>query len=61
MEILLRFLALILSYLGLIINYIFDFLQPRKAPDYPSIRNPLLLKSVIELVTELRRGEVIEY
>ncbi|KAL7727706.1 hypothetical protein ACLKA6_008044 [Drosophila palustris] len=58
MELLLRILALILSYLGLVINKVLDFVQTRTVPDYPSIRNPILLKSVIELVTELRRGEL---
>ncbi|XP_034488616.1 fatty-acid amide hydrolase 2-B [Drosophila innubila] len=58
MEIMLRVLALILSYLGFLVNMILDFLKPRKSPDFPPIRNPLLLKSVLELVTELRRGEL---
>uniref|UniRef100_A0A6P4F7I1 LOW QUALITY PROTEIN: fatty-acid amide hydrolase 2-B-like n=1 Tax=Drosophila rhopaloa TaxID=1041015 RepID=A0A6P4F7I1_DRORH len=29
-----------------------------RKPKYPGIRNPLLKKSVVELVTQLRRGEI---
>jgi len=58
MEIILRLLAFVLNAFGMLVNKILDLVLPRQRPKYPGIRNPLLKKSVIELVTQLRRGEV---
>ncbi|KAH8346544.1 hypothetical protein KR084_003075 [Drosophila pseudotakahashii] len=58
MEIILRLLAFVLNAFGMLVNKILDFALPRQKPKYPGIRNPLLMKSVVELVTQLRRGEI---
>jgi len=58
MEIILRLLAFILNAFGMLVNKILDFVLPRQKPKFSGIRNPLLKKSVVELVTQLRRGEV---
>ncbi|XP_017856358.1 PREDICTED: fatty-acid amide hydrolase 2-B [Drosophila arizonae] len=58
MEIIIRFFGLILSYLALLLNRILEYVICREQPDYPPIRHPLLLKSVLELVTALRRGQL---
>lgn len=60
MDLLIRIIAFILTHVGMLINWVLEFMQPRKSPSYPPIRNPILNKSVIELVTELRRGQVRE-
>ncbi|XP_060649120.1 fatty-acid amide hydrolase 2-A [Drosophila nasuta] len=55
MEVLLRILATLLTYLGLLVDTILGFMRPRQAPNYPPIKDPVLLKSVIELVLDLKR------
>lgn len=60
MDLFIRIMGLILTYLGLLINKLLEFLILRKKPDYPPIRNPILTKAVVQLVTDLRRGQVIE-
>lgn len=59
MEIIVRFFGLLLSYLALLLNRILEYVIDRKQPDFPPIRHPLLLRPVLELVTALRRGQVI--
>ncbi|XP_017124189.1 fatty-acid amide hydrolase 2-B [Drosophila elegans] len=58
MEIFLRLMAFVLNAFGMLVNKILDLVLPRQKPKYPGIRNPLLKKSVVELVTQLRRGEI---
>ncbi|XP_017103387.2 fatty-acid amide hydrolase 2 [Drosophila bipectinata] len=58
MEIVLRFLAFFLNAFGILVNKILDLVLSRKRPQFQGIRNPLLNKSVTELVTHLRRGEI---
>ncbi|XP_030573836.1 fatty-acid amide hydrolase 2-B [Drosophila novamexicana] len=58
MDLFIRIMGLILTYLGLLINKLLEFLILRKKPDYPPIRNPILTKAVVQLVTDLRRGQL---
>ncbi|KAH8280843.1 hypothetical protein KR054_000681 [Drosophila jambulina] len=58
MEIFLRIMAFILNAFGILVTKILDLTMSPRRPKYPGIRNPLLNKSVVELVTQLRRGEV---
>lgn len=58
MDLLIRIIAFLLTHLGMLINWVLKLVQPRESPNYPPITNPILTKSVIELVTQLRRGQV---
>lgn len=58
MEIVIRIIAFILTRLGVLINQLLQHWVPSKKPNFPPITDPVLTKSVIELVTELRRGQV---
>lgn len=58
MDIVIRIVAFILTYLGVLINNVLQYWVPRKKANFPPISDPILIKSVIELVTDLRRGEV---
>ncbi|KAH8312646.1 hypothetical protein KR044_011963 [Drosophila immigrans] len=58
MEVLLRILAFILIYVCMLVDKIFEFFNPRIAPNYPPIKDPLLLKSVIELIFDLKRNQL---
>ncbi|XP_030370050.1 fatty-acid amide hydrolase 2-B [Scaptodrosophila lebanonensis] len=58
MEFLIRLVALIMTAVCTVLNKFLDIILPCKKPNYPPIRDPILLKSVTELSTELRRGEL---
>lgn len=58
MEIVIRIIAFILTRLGVLLNQLLQHWVPRKKATFPPITDPILIKSVIELVTELRRGQV---
>lgn len=58
MEIVIRIIAFILTRLGVLLNQLLQHWVPSKKPNFPPITDPVLTKSVIELVTELRRGQV---
>ncbi|EDV93340.1 fatty-acid amide hydrolase 2-B [Drosophila grimshawi] len=58
MDILIRIIGLILTYIAMLANKLIDLLLARQRPNYPPIRDQILTKSVIELVTELRRGQL---
>ncbi|KAH8358878.1 hypothetical protein KR093_002946 [Drosophila rubida] len=58
MEVYIRILALILTYLSLLVDKISAFFNPRQPPKYPAIKDPLLLKSVVELILELKRDQL---
>lgn len=58
MEIVIRIIAFILTRLGVLLNQLLQHWVPRKKPTFPPITDPILIKSVIELVTALRRGQV---
>lgn len=55
---LLRVLFAVGNGLCLIVNTLVNLLLPRKLPTYPPIQDALLLKSVGELVVELRQKKV---
>lgn len=58
MSLFLRVLAFILNIIAIIINEITNLIIPRRKPTFPPIENPILLKSVTELLTELRERKV---
>ncbi|XP_005185712.3 fatty-acid amide hydrolase 2-A [Musca domestica] len=57
----LRVLAFIINAVAYIVNEITNLIIPRRAPIYPPIENPLLLKSVNELLTDLKGRKITSY
>ncbi|XP_073817394.1 fatty-acid amide hydrolase 2-A-like [Musca autumnalis] len=58
MSVFLRVLAFIFNILAVIVNEITNLIIPRRKPLYPAIDNPLLLKSVTELLTDLKEKKL---
>ncbi|SPP82973.1 fatty-acid amide hydrolase 2 [Drosophila guanche] len=58
MEIFLRLLAFVVNAFGMLVNKILDLVMVRRLPDFPPISDPLLNRPVVELATQLRRGEI---
>ncbi|XP_059219852.1 fatty-acid amide hydrolase 2-A [Stomoxys calcitrans] len=54
----LRILAFIINAIACVVNEILNVIIPRRKPTYPPITNPLLLKSVTDLLTDLKERKL---
>ncbi|XP_075168670.1 fatty-acid amide hydrolase 2-A-like [Haematobia irritans] len=54
----LRILSLVINAIAFVVNEILNLIIPRRRPTYPPIENPLLLKSVTDLLTDLRERKL---
>ncbi|XP_061387270.1 fatty-acid amide hydrolase 2-A-like [Musca vetustissima] len=57
----LRVLSFIFNIVALVVNEITNLIIPRRKPNYPPIKNPLLLKSVTELLGDLKERKITSY